>query len=365
MKSFFVFAVVCLCMGLANAAIIPVAPTGSCGGDLNAIQTAVNSAQPGDIVALAPGSYDFSCVTSDSPGIFINNTDITLQGTAGQTIISGPAFAAQTFSTGLFVASDAVTLDSITLSGFYTAVQAGGGPFRANRLAITNSTFQNNIQAVSVAQDTFAPRMVGNTFMVPAPPSSDIFDPFGESFGVIVNRHCSYFLFAKNTVTGPGVMVTFQDTDQLIADPHGTNIGLHTLGLFQVDFRGEIAELGRISDNLFTGLDAAMQASSNLGVVSRNKATHNAIGIDISNDFDDAVHQVSGNIVTENVATDNQVGIWMASATQNTITLNDLRNNSLAGLLFLANPGGAPSTGNFFHQNQGAKIVGAQGNSSF
>jgi hypothetical protein len=55
----------------------------------------------------------------------------------------------------------------------------------------------------------------------------------------------------------------------------------------------------------------------------------------------------------------------MASASANFITLNDLRNNSLAGLLFLANPGGAPSTGNSFHQNTGAKIVGAQGNSSF
>ncbi len=57
-------------------------------------------------------------------------------------------------------------------------------------------------------------------------------------------------------------------------------------------------------------------------------------------------------------------GIWMASASQNTITLNDLRHNSLAGLLFLANPGGAPSTGNFFHQNKGS-VVGATGNSGF
>jgi parallel beta-helix repeat protein len=232
-------------------------------------------------------------------------------------------------------------------------------------VAITNSTFQNNIQAVSVAQNAIAPRIVGNSFFVPTPPVSDIFAPFGQTAGVTIGRHCSDLLFARNTITGPGVMVTFQNTDELIADPHGTNIGLHTLGLFQADFRGDVAELGRVSDNVLSGLDLGMQTSSNLGIVTHNTVTHNAIGIDISNDFDDGVHQVSGNVITENVATDNQVGIWMASATQNTITLNDLYNNSLAGLLFLANPGGAPSTGNLFHQNRGASIVGAPGNRGF
>jgi parallel beta-helix repeat protein len=200
---------------------------------------------------------------------------------------------------------------------------------------------------------------------VPTPPDSDIFAPFGETFGVIVSRHCSGFLFARNTITGPGVVVAFLSTDQLVEDPHGTNEGLHTIGLLQVDFSGETSELGRVSDNVITHLDSGMQASSNLGVVTHNTVMHNGIGIDVSNDFDDGIHRVSGNVITENVATDNQVGIWMASATANTITLNDLRGNSLAGLLFLANPGGAPSTGNLFHQNQGAKIVGAQGNSSF
>jgi parallel beta-helix repeat protein len=365
MKTFFVFALLCLCTTFAAAGTISVEPAGSCAGDLNAIQTAVNSAQPGDVVELAPGSYDFSCVTADAAGVFIGNPDITVQGTAGQTLISGPGFANHTVSTGFFVGADAVTLDSLSLSGFATAVHAGGGQSPANHIAITNSIFENNIQAVFVAQNTLAPLMVGNQFFVPAPPDSDIFAQFGVTFAVVVSRHCSEFLFAKNTITGPGFTVHFQNTDELVEDPHITNEGLHTIGLFQADFQGDTAELGRISDNVITGLDDGMQASSNLGVITRNVVIHNAIGIVLSNDFDDGVHQVSGNVITENVATDNQVGIWMASATANTIALNDLRNNSLAGLLFLGNPGGAPSTGNLFHQNQGAKIVGAQGNSSF
>jgi hypothetical protein len=365
MKSFFVFAVVCVGISFAQAASIPVAPTGSCSGDLSAFQSAVDNAQPGDVVQLGAGSYDFSCVASNTSGVVISHPDITVQGLAGQTILNGPGFANQSISTGLFVAADAVTLDSLTLRGFYTAVQAGRGPSKANSIAITNSTFHNNIQSVFVAQDTVAPRLIGNTFSVPTPPSSDIFGPFGEATAVIVNRHCSYFLFARNTVTGPGVVVQFQNTAQLVADPHATNEGLHTIGLLQADFSGDVAELGRVSENTFTGLDSAMQSSSNLGIVSHNTATNNAIGIVISNDFDDGVHQVTGNIVTENVSSGNQVGIWIASGTQNSITLNDLRNNSLAGLLFMANPGGAASTGNRFHQDQGANIVGAAGNSSF
>jgi parallel beta-helix repeat protein len=161
------------------------------------------------------------------------------------------------------------------------------------------------------------------------------------------------------------VTVHFTNPAQIIADPRATGVGIRTLGLLQADNRAEISELGRVSDNTFTGLDLAMQSSSNLGVVSHNTVTNNAIGITISNDFDDGVHQVTGNIVTENVSTNNQVGVWIASGTQNTITLNDLRGNSLAGLLFLANPGGAASTGNFFHQNKGANLVGGAGNSSF
>jgi hypothetical protein len=230
---------------------------------------------------------------------------------------------------------------------------------------VTNSSFQNNIQAIFIARNTTAPRMVGNTFSVPTPPVGDIFAPFGQTNAVSVGRGCNGVQFSRNTINGPGVSVHFASTDQLIQDPHGTNEGIRTLGYFQADFQLPMAELGMISDNTITGLDLGMQSSSNSGVVTRNVVTGNAVGIAISNDTDDGVQQVTGNAVTLNAATGNQVGIWMASASGNFITLNDLKNNSLAGLLFLANPGGAASTGNLFHQNTGAKIVGAHGNSSF
>jgi len=365
MKKFLACVFVCLSASFAAANTIPVGATGSCVSDINAIQNAVNSAQPMDVVQLAPGSYDFSCLTADnSLGVFVGNLDITIEGTPGQTVISGPGFAAQVSSTGFAVGADIVTLDGLTFQNFAQAIFAGGGAGSANHFTVTHSTFQNNVQGIFVAQQTIAPRMVGNSFHVPTPPSSDIFAPFGQTFGVVVGRDCSGLQFSKNTLTGPGVSIQFQSTDQLIVDPHGTNEGLRTIGFFEADFRLPMAELGMITDNTITGLDAGMQSSSNLGVVTRNTVTNNAIGITISNDTDDGVQQVSGNVITQNEATGNQVGIWMASASGNYITLNDLRGNTLSGLLFLANPGGALSTGNFFHQNTGAKIVGAQGNSS-
>ena len=366
MKKFLACVFVCLSATFAAANTVPVSSTGSCLSDINAIQNAINSAHPMDIVQLAPGSYDFSCLTADnSLGVFVGNLDITIQGTPGQTVISGPGFTNQVSSTGFAVGADSVTLDGLTFQNFAQAVFAGGGAGSANRFAVTNSTFQNNVQGIFIAQRTIAPRMVGNTFRVPTPPSSDIFAPFGQTAAVTVGRDCSGLQFSRNTITGPGVSIHFASTDQLIVDPHGTNEGLRTIGYLQVDFQLPMAELGMISDNTITGLDLGMQSSSNMGVVARNTVTNNAIGIAISNDTDDGVQQVSGNVITQNVATGNQVGIWMASASGNYITLNDLRGNSLSGLLFLANPGGAPSTGNFFHQNGGAKMVGVPGNSSF
>jgi parallel beta-helix repeat protein len=365
MKSFLSSVFALLALTVAHAGTIPVGPTGTCAGDVNAIQNAVNSAQPRDIVQLAPGSYDFSCLTSDnSPGVFVGNPDVTLQGTPGQTLVGGPGLAAQVFSTAFFVAADGVAFDGIVFHDFFTAIQAGGPSLSANNLAVTNSIFRTNARAITVSQDTISPRIVANQFLVPAPISDDIFSPFGQAWGVIVDRHCSNLLFAQNTITGPGVSAHFQSVDQLVADPRATGIGIRTVGFFQADFSGDIAVLGRVSDNLISGLDVGMQSSSNFGIVTSNVVTNNAIGIDISNDFDDGIHRVSQNVVTENVSTGNQVGIWMASATGNTITLNDLTNNSLAGLLFLANPGGAPSTGNSFHQNKGG-LVGAKGNSGF
>lgn len=360
MKMF--LAVVFLCSSLAYAGTIAVAPTGSCAGDVNAVQNAVNSAQPRDVVQLAPGAYDFSCLNSNnSPGVFVGNPDITIQGTPGQTTITGPGFASQAFSIAFFVGADSVTFDGLTLQSFFNAILAGGPGQSANYFALTNSTLANNVQAVRVFQDTISPRLVGNTFSVPVPTAGDITSPFGESLAVAVGRHCSNLLFAKNTLTGPGVTVHFQTVADLVATASGSGEGLRTIGLLQADFSGDVAELGRVSDNKVSGLDLGMQASSNIGVVARNTVTNNALGITLSNDFDDGVHQVSQNVVTENISTDNQVGIWIASGTANTITLNDLRHDSLAGLLFLANPGGAPSTGNVFMGNRGS-VVGAKGN---
>lgn len=366
MKRFLAYLFVCLGATFAGASTVPVSSTGSCAGDINAIQSAVNTALPRDVVQLAPGSYDFSCLTADnSTGVFVGNPDITIQGVPGQTIIGGPGFAGQIVSTAFVTGADSVTFDGVTLQNFAQGIFAGGGAGSANHFTVTNSTFQNNIQAIFIGKETTAPRMVGNTFVVPTPPSPDIFAQFGQTFAVVVGRGSNGVQFSRNTITGPGVSVHFLSTDQLIQDPHGTNEGIRTLGYFQADFQLPMAELGMISDNTVTGLDLGMQSSSNSGVVTRNVATGNAVGIVISNDTDDGVQQVTGNVITLNTASGNQVGIWVASGSANYITMNDLTNNALAGLLFLANPGGAPSTGNFFHQNTGTKIVGANGNSSF
>src|SRR5262249_14060056 len=173
---------VCSLMKLGSANTIPVAPTGSCGGDIAAIQNAVNAAQPRDVVQLSAGTYDFSCLdANNSPGVFIANPDITIQGASGQSVINGPGLATQIRSRGFFVGADAVSIDGVTFQGFFVAVNVGtfDGITPANHFSLTNSVFQNNLRSVVIQQNSLSPRMVGNTFLVPAPPSADIFTPFG------------------------------------------------------------------------------------------------------------------------------------------------------------------------------------------
>jgi parallel beta-helix repeat protein len=68
-------------------------------------------------------------------------------------------------------------------------------------------------------------------------------------------------------------------------------------------------------------------------------------------------------VVTGNDVRGNQIGIWMASASRNVISLNDGRNNSLTGLLFLNNINGPASDANVFILNEGSRqgVSGNQG----
>lgn len=332
-----------------------VNPTGNCAIDLPAVQSAVNSAASGDTVQLGAGDFNFAC---DGGGVFVGTPNLAIAGVPGQTSLHGLGPSDPAESTGIFIGAAGVSVSGVSMNGFFQAIFAGR---KAANFSATGSSFAGNSNAIFVGGGAGGARIVNNAINVPAPTSGDIRSDFGATSGILVARQNSFVLIAGNTITGPGVSVHFTGIDQLNASASGADLGLRSLGLFQVDTVLPVSNYGRISNNTISGFDLALQSSSDSGIVSNNVVRNSAIGIAISNDVDDGQTQVTDSAVTQNISTENQVGILLASASRNVISLNDVARNTLGGLVFINNFGGAPSTGNFYVLNLG-RVVNAKGN---
>jgi len=346
--------------GIAQAATTTVRATGSCPADPSNIQNAVNNAAPGDTIQLLPGfpnlPFNFSCGS-----VTIQTLALTIEGNPGATVINGPG--STTTQNAFVIFSDDVTITGISVQNFGFGIVATNPDFSDTEtcpanLTITKNRFTNNGIGVLVLGVCDHFRFTNNVIHVPAPVSS-----LGlGNVGIAILTRDSDLLVADNTVVGPGPSGTLTSLDQLI-NGTGDSIDalIRTLGIQQLDVVPPASIRGRISGNTFTGLDIGLQASSNFGVVMQNTATHCEIGLEISNDTDDGVTRVTNEFVSLNNSTGNQIGFAVFSGTQNTIVLNNFANNGLAGLFFVANPGGAPSVGNFYGCNKGS-VEDAGGN---
>lgn len=212
---------------------------------------------------------------------------------------------------------------------------------------------------VNVRFDIDHVSLTNNTVLVPTPPDSNA--PFRVMFGFVILGGCDDLLVAENTFVGPGRVSTIQRVEDLnTTDPAGTALNIRTVGALQVDASTPISTLGRFSGNTFTGLDVAFQSSSNAGVVTRNTVTNSGLGISISNDAYDG-SRVTDNVVALNSANGNQIGMAVNSGSGNVALLNNLQNNSVVGLAFVACCGGAASEDNVFFRNQGS-VASVSGN---
>jgi parallel beta-helix repeat protein len=260
----------------------------------------------------------------------------------------------------VFVAANSVTVTGINFRNFFTGifVQRGKGNF-----TLKDCVFDGVLTAVFVAREGHAAKILNNVFNLPVPPSPDVTSDFGITNAVFVARQNQYLLVAGNTITGPGRVANYQRNEDILDIAANPALSLHSAGIFQIDNLPPASMWGRISNNIVSDVDLGIQSSSNFGVVSNNTVTGSAIGLGVSNDTDNGVTQVTDNVVTGNEVRGNQIGIWMASASRNVISLNDGRDNSLTGLLFLNNVDGPPSDANVFVLNQGSKqgVSGNQG----
>jgi copper-binding protein NosD len=355
---------------IAQAATTTVTATGNCPADPADVQTAINSAAPGDTIQLLPGpsglAFNFTCLSaSDSIGVTISSVDITLVGAPGLTAIQGPGVGATFFNSGIVVLSDGVTIKSLDFQGFDFAVLVTSATFTTTAVGPANVSvlgchFESNSFAVLSLSASDHLRLVQNTATVPPGVGSDPFAPFAVNFGFVIEPQSNDLLVADNTIQGPGPTGLLTSISQLLTSP-SLFPEARTTGILQVDNFIPASVRGRVSGNILNGLDAGLQSSSNFGVVTGNTASNCAIGLVISNDTDDGVTQVTDNIVAQNISSGNQIGLWVASGARNSVVLNDFSNSSLVGLLFLQNVNGAPSRDNAFLLNKGS-MQGVPGN---
>ncbi len=350
---------VLIASGAAFANTIQVVATGDCGQDLTNVRNAVQGAMSGDVVQLLPGStnvFNMACAVNDgNPGVFIGTPDIAITAPNGPVVLQGPGSADLSQLSGIVVTADSFRMDGVTVRGWYFGVllfSLNGQPLYNS--TVSNSRFEDNIIGYQANNGVTGSYLVGNTFLLPQPPSMDPSSPFFLVIGAIM-VNSNHSVMSGNTVIGPGQLSHFTSTAQLVVSQSATKVPIHTIGIWQIDSTPPASRYSLISNNNITGVDLGIQASSDYGVTSGNIVKHCAIGIAISNDTDDGVTAAQHHIVTQNVSVDNNVGVWLASTQNSTVSLNDFRDNSLAGIVLLANPGGGPSTDDRLILNMGSK----------
>ncbi|MGH9556088.1 MAG: hypothetical protein ACRD2Y_09740 [Terriglobales bacterium] len=355
----------------AAASTITVTATGSCPVDPDAIQAAVSSAAPGDVIELSPGNpateFNFTCLPAGTTAVVIGPTKIgiTLAGVPSSTVIRGPGPAGLPVNFGFRVQASGVTIRDLTVRGFFEGIRivAASGFPPPSHVTVTHSQLEGNRIGVFVRTNVDHASLTNNTVLVPAPPNSDFLGPWGTTFGLAIAPGCDDLLIAENTVVGPGRVANIQRVDDVVMDNTGQAVNLRTVGALQFDVGPPVSRLGRFSGNSFTGLDLGLQASSDAGVVTRNTVINSAVGIVISNDAEDGVTTVRDDIVALNTAAGNLIGILIHSGSGNVIALNDASGNSVAGVAFVQTADGAASQDNVFLRNKGslANVAGNQG----
>jgi parallel beta-helix repeat protein len=349
--------------GGAWAATNSVTATGSCPADPAGVENAVAASGPGDTVLLLPGpkgeAFDFSCVpTPDGLTVSVQDTPgITIAGIPGSTSIRGPGMKSSD-AVAIDIQIDDTTIRDLDFRGFTWGIGLDPphlvGDDGPSRVTISGCTFEDNDLGIGSHFPTDHLTITGNTFNVPKPN----LNPFGTfANAIVIKSGNSDLLVEDNVFSGPGTTGKLRSLSQLLPNTTDTSGWFQTAGLFQIERQRPAAVRGRISRNSFRGLDMGMQSSSDDADITRNTATGCGLGIVISNDTDDGVTRVTGNIVAGNSATQNAVGITVASGTANLVAGNDFSSNKLAGLLLDTNPGGAPSSGNTVVANTGPVVA--------
>ena len=319
-----------------TAATLSLAPTGQFPADINNLQAVFDTAEPGDIISLGSGVFNFSGLEDGDVGVTISTPNLTLKGTFATEIVGPALFKTNTGVIGFEVldSADTTSLESLTFRDFEEAVVARGN---ADGLTIRGCTFGRNVVAVLAFEGGYdGHRFIGNSITLPS--TSDLVGVGGLAVGLGLQGHNDVTV-SENTLIGPG-------------DSDPQSFGL----LFRDSASLPRSERGIISRNNASRFSTGLQSSANDSIVEGNVVRDCETGIGIGT--------LTGRVATRNVRVisnevrGNSVGI-LGTAVQDSLFLhNDVRQNAEAGIRFLegslANPP-IPSTHNSLVHNNGSR----------
>lgn len=259
--------------------------------DYPTIQTAINAANPGDIIQVAAGTY-YEHVTV--------NKSLTLVGeNRNTTVIS-------TNGTGMAIY---VTADNVNLSGF-----------TIRDIGLDFSCVLLNSRGNSITGNVIIPKM---------------------GYGITLNSSSDNRI-SDNTVSNYWIGIVVQDStnNTITRNKIGPGSGLDDTGILLGSSSGNRISNNIISDNVYDGIRLILDSNNN--TISGNNLLNNGYGVYIilssnntisnnlitNNGNGVKIEVYGGNTIRGNMISDNYVGISLYKSSQNIIYHNNLINNT-------------------------------------
>lgn len=289
------------------------------------IQQAINSALPGDVIEIQPGSYRESIII---------NKSLILRGaeTAGG---GRPLLTAEDGGSAIRITAEGAKVEGMDLFGA-TDWSGAAVLVTSRNCIIANNTMQGNAVGILISSD-------GNTVV-----GNEVDDNYLGGLVIFSSRdnHISDNSFCSNNQAG---IIAIDSEDNLIVNNNASeNMGI-AIKLYQS--QGNV-----IKDNLMITNDYGIVLSN-----SSNNTVHNNSAI--NNDYGFYPYRSRGNAISNNTASENDYAIYLWDSCGNLVADNDLEDNDGSGItLFFSHENRLEGNNAGLNEQYGIHLISSNGN---
>lgn len=320
------------------AATVTVIPTGQFPNDRNALQSALASARPGDVIQLGAGIFNLS--GPPSPLIVATPNVAVIGSGTGSTVLDGPGLSARSAALRVLSPASGFMIQGVEFHDFMNGVV---GLADVNGVAVIGCRFDGVLRAVvALGQGSHSGwRIAGNEI------TTAMLDDFRRlGGGAVLTLSCAVdAIVTDNVVTGPG------------ADPTLTNSAAFSSAALTMKTPSTCSTAGHgglVARNRASGFDVALESAASDVVFEGNEVTASHLGIVVGTFETSDPPTVGVHVVDNRSAGNTEFGVLLIGAQHTLVLGNDLKQNGerAIGVLdgSLASPP-VPSTDNEFRHN--------------